>query len=162
MMPLPTQPGIAVSVDYFRSRLVMPRGKHTPCLVTCCFSRPADISSVTAVSFIAEGAAIVVAERYVTPGGLPCRILFDNGFQFHSKHSHVVHQLLGDRKNCHPLLPLRRQRRDRTCTPRNGSDSGDGPKTSFKTTKMSSPLAANLRTTGPSAPPLVWRTTRSL
>ena len=56
-MPLPEDPGIAVSVDYFGPLPFTPRGNTYILLFTDCFSRRAGMFPVTASEFTVEGRA---------------------------------------------------------------------------------------------------------
>ena len=62
-MPLPEGPGIAVSVDYFGSPPVTPRGNTYTLLITDRLSRRADIFAVTAAEFTAEGTANILVSQ---------------------------------------------------------------------------------------------------
>ena len=94
-MPLPEGPGIAVSVDYFGSLPVTPRGNTHILLFTDRFSRRADMFAVTAPEFTAEGTANILNNRHIPLWGCPRSILSDNGLQFSSKLSYAVYRLLG-------------------------------------------------------------------
>ena len=97
-VPPPPGPGIAVSVGYFGSLPVTPRGNTYVLLFTDGFSRRADMFAVTAVEFTDEGTANILINRYIPVWGCPRSILSDNDIQFCSKLSHVVYELLGVRK----------------------------------------------------------------
>ena len=60
-MPLPEGPGIAISVDYFGSVPVTPRGNTYILLITDRFSRRADMFAVTAAESTAEGTANILS-----------------------------------------------------------------------------------------------------
>ena len=94
-MPLPQGLGIAISVDYFGSLPVTPRGNTYILLITDWFSRRADMFAVTAAEFTAEGAANVLVNQYIPRRGCPRTILSDNGLQVCSKLSQTVYQFLG-------------------------------------------------------------------
>ena len=97
-MPLPEGPGIAISVDYFGSVPVTPRGNTYILLITDRFSRRADMFAVTAAESTAEGTANILVNKYIPLWGCPRVILSDNGLRFCSKLSQSVYQLLGMRK----------------------------------------------------------------
>ncbi len=97
-IPLPSGPGISVSVDYFGPLPTTPRGKAYILLFTDRFSRRADMYSVTATEFTAEGTADIFVNRYIPLWGCPVSLLSDNGTQFCSKLSQAVYKLLGVRK----------------------------------------------------------------
>ena len=97
-MPLPEGSGIAVSVDYFSTLSVTPRGNTYILLFTDRFSRRADMFTVTAAEFTAEGTANILVNQYIPLWGCPRTILSDNGLQFCSKFSQAVYQLLGVHK----------------------------------------------------------------
>ena len=94
-MPLPESPGVAVSVDYFGSLSVTPRGSIYILLFTDRFSRWAHMFPVTAAEFTAEGTANILVIRYIPLWWCPRTILSDNDLQFCSKLSQAVYQLLG-------------------------------------------------------------------
>ena len=60
LMPLPGGPGVAVSVDCFGPLPVTPRGNTYILLFTDRFGRRADMFTVTAAEFIAEGTANIL------------------------------------------------------------------------------------------------------
>ena len=65
-MPLPEDPGVAVSVDYFGSLPVTPRGNTFILLFTDRFSRRADMFfPLTAAEFTAEGTANILVNQYI-------------------------------------------------------------------------------------------------
>ena len=64
-MPLPEGPGIVVSVDYFGLIPVTPRGNTYILLFTDRFSHRADMYTVTAAEFTAEGTANILINRYI-------------------------------------------------------------------------------------------------
>ena len=103
-MPLPEDPGVAVSVDYFGPLPVTPRGNTYILLFTDRFSRRADMFPVTAAEFTAESTANILVNRYIPMWGYPRTILSDNGLQFSSKLSQYVYQVLGVHKACYKLL----------------------------------------------------------
>ena len=90
-MPLPEGPGAAVSVGYFRPLAVTPRGNTYILLFTDRFSPRADIFSVTAAKFTAEGTANILVNQYIPLWGCPRTILSDNGLRFCSKLSQAVY-----------------------------------------------------------------------
>ena len=63
--PLLEGGGVAVSVDYFDSLPVTPRGNTYILLFIGRFSRRADMFAVTGAEFTAEGMAIIVINRYI-------------------------------------------------------------------------------------------------
>ena len=97
-MPLLEGPGIAVSVNFFRPFPITPQGNNYILLFTDRFSRPADMHTVTAAEFTAEGTANILVNRYIPLWGCPHSILSDNGLQVCSKLSQAVYNLLGVRK----------------------------------------------------------------
>ena len=74
-MPLPEGPGIAVSVDYFGPLPVKPRGNTYILLFTDRFSCRADMFTVTAAEFTAEGTANILVNQYIPFWGCPRTIL---------------------------------------------------------------------------------------
>ena len=62
-MPLPEDPGVDVSVDYFGLLPVTPRGNTYILLFTDRFSRRADMFSVTAAEFTAKGTANILGNQ---------------------------------------------------------------------------------------------------
>lgn len=58
------------------------------------FSWRADMFTVTAVGFTAEGTADVLVNRYITCWGCPKSLMSDHGLQFCSKPSVAVYDLL--------------------------------------------------------------------
>ena len=97
-MLLPEGPGVAVSVDYFSPLQVTPGGNTYILLFTDRFSRWADIFSVTAAGFTAEGTANILVNLCIPLCKCPRTILSDNRLKFCSKLSQAVHQLLGVHK----------------------------------------------------------------
>ena len=97
-MPLPEGPGVAVSIDYFGSLPVTPRGNTYILLYTDRFRRRADMFPVTAPEFTAEGTANILVNESIPLRGCPRTIPSDNGLQFCSKLSQAVYQLLGVHK----------------------------------------------------------------
>ena len=97
-LPLPSGPGVAVSVDYFGPLPVTPRGNSYILLFTDRFSRRADMYAVSAAEFTAEGTADILVNKYIPLWGCPVSLLSDNGLQFCSKLSLAVYKLLGTRK----------------------------------------------------------------
>ena len=93
-MPLAEGPGTAIRVDYFGPPPVTPRGNTYILLITDRFSRRADIFPVTTAEVTAEGTANVLVNRCNPLWGCPRTILSDNSFQFCSKLSQTVYQLL--------------------------------------------------------------------
>ena len=69
-MPLPEDPGVAVSVDYFGPLPVTPRDNTYILLFTDRFSRRADMSPVTAAEFTTEAAANILMKTKATVGGV--------------------------------------------------------------------------------------------
>ncbi|CAB1110991.1 unnamed protein product [Ectocarpus sp. CCAP 1310/34] len=64
-LPLPSGPGVSVSVDHFGPLPLTPRGNTYILLFTDRFSRHADMYAVTAEEFIAEGTAEILVNRYI-------------------------------------------------------------------------------------------------
>ena len=93
-MPLPEGRGVAVSVNYFAPLLATPRGNTYILLFINRFSHRADIFSVTAAEFTAEGTANILVNQFIPVWGCPRTILSDNGWQFCSKLSEAIYQLL--------------------------------------------------------------------
>ena len=81
-MPLPTGPGVAVSVDCFGPLPVTPRGNTYILLFTDRFSRRADMFPVTAAEFTAEGTANILVNQCIPLWGCRRTMLSDNGLQF--------------------------------------------------------------------------------
>ena len=94
----PEGPGVAISVDHFGPLPVTPRGNSYILLITDHFSRRADMFTVTAAEFTAEGTANILFNKYFPLWECPRTILSDNGLQFCSNLSQAVCQLLGVRK----------------------------------------------------------------
>ena len=84
-IPLPTGPGIAVSVDCFGPLSTTPRGNAYISLLTDRFSRRADMYAVTAANYTAEGTANVLVDRFIPLWGCPASLLSDNGPHFTSQ-----------------------------------------------------------------------------
>ena len=99
-MPLPEDPGVAVSVDYFGPLLVTPRGNSYILLFTDRFSRRADMFPVTGVEFTGEGIANNLVNQHIPLWGCPRTILSDNRLQCCSKLPQDVYQLLGCAQAC--------------------------------------------------------------
>ncbi|CAB1104650.1 unnamed protein product [Ectocarpus sp. CCAP 1310/34] len=97
-LPLPSGPGVSVSVDYFGPLPLTPRGNTYILLFTDRFSRRADMYAVTAAEFTAEGTADVLVNQYIPLWGCPLSLLSDNGSQFCSKLSQAVYARLAIRK----------------------------------------------------------------
>ena len=93
-MPLPEDPGVAVSVDYFDPLPDTPRGNTYILLFPDRFSRRADMLPVIAAVLTAEGTAHILVNQYILLWGYPRTILPSNGLQFCSKLSQAVYQLL--------------------------------------------------------------------
>ena len=66
-LPLPSGPGVAVSVDYFGSLPVTPRGDSYILLFTDRFSCHADMYAVSAAEFTAKGTADILVNEYIPP-----------------------------------------------------------------------------------------------
>ena len=81
-MPLTEGPAIAISVDYFGSLPVTPRGNTYILLITDRFNRRADMFAVTAAEFTDEGTANILVNQYIPLWGCPRTTLSDNGLQF--------------------------------------------------------------------------------
>ena len=73
---------------------VTPRDNTYILLFTDRFSRRADMFAVTAAEFTAEGTTNILIDRYIPLWRCPRSIFSDKGFQFCSKFSHVVYELL--------------------------------------------------------------------
>ena len=89
-IPLPTGPGIAVSVDYFGPLPTTPRGNAYILLFTDRFSRRADMYAVTAANYTAEGIANVLVDRFIPLWGCRVSLLSDNGLHFTSQLSAAI------------------------------------------------------------------------
>ena len=88
-----------LSFDYFGPS----RSHHEATPTSCCspiasFIRLADMFSVIAAEFTAEGTANILVNQYISLWGCPRTILSDNGLQFCSMLSQAVYQLLGVHK----------------------------------------------------------------
>ena len=68
-IPLPSAPGIAISVDYFGPLPTTPRGFSHILLFTDRFSRRANMYAVTDAEFTAEGTADVLVNKYMPVWG---------------------------------------------------------------------------------------------
>ena len=97
-LPLQSDPGITISVDYFGPLPVTPKGNSYIIFFTDRFSRRADRYAVVAVELTAEGTTEILVNKYVPLWGCPVSVLSDNGLQFCSKLFHAVYKLLGSRK----------------------------------------------------------------
>ena len=64
-MPLPSGPGIAISVDYFAPLPVTPKGNSYILIFTDRFSRRAGMYAVSAAEFTAEGTADILVNTYI-------------------------------------------------------------------------------------------------
>ena len=64
-LPLPSGPGIAISVDYFGPLPVTSKGNCDILLFTDLFSPRADMYAVSAAEFTAEGTADVLVNKYI-------------------------------------------------------------------------------------------------
>ena len=94
-LPLPSDPGVAVTVHYFSPIPVKPRGDSSILLFTDRFNRRADMYAVSTVECAAEGSADILVNKYIPVSGCPSSLLSDNGLQFFSKRSLSVYKLLG-------------------------------------------------------------------
>ena len=90
-MPLPSSPGITVSVDYFTPLPLTPRGNLYVLIFTDRFSRRANMFAVTAAQFTASGTADILIDRHITLWGYPETLISDNGQQVDSKLSNAVY-----------------------------------------------------------------------
>ena len=97
-IPLPNGPGISVSVDYFGPLPITVRGKSYILLFTDPFSRRADMFTVTAAEFTAEGTANILVNRFIPLWGCPSTLLSDNGLQFCAQLTTAVYKLMGMHK----------------------------------------------------------------
>ena len=97
-VPLPNSPVISVSVDYLGPLPTTARGISYILLFTERFNRRADMFTVTAAEFTAEGTANILVNRYIPLWGCPSTLLSDNGLQFCAQLAAAVYQLLGIRK----------------------------------------------------------------
>ena len=97
-LPLPSGPGVAVSVDYLAPLPVTPRGNSYITLFTDRLSRRKDMYAVSVAEFTAEGTADILVNKYILLWGCPTSLLFDNGLHICSKLSLAVYKLLGMRK----------------------------------------------------------------
>ena len=80
-MQLPEGPGVAISVDYFGSLPVTPRGNTYILLITDCFSRRADTFPVAAAEFAAEGTANIPVNKNNPLWVYPHTLLTDCGLR---------------------------------------------------------------------------------
>ena len=69
-LPLPSDPGIAISVDYFGPLSVTPKGNSYILLSTDRFNQRADMYAVYSTEFTAEGTADILVNKYI-PLGMP-------------------------------------------------------------------------------------------
>ena len=97
-IPLPSNPGIAVNVDYFGPLPIMARGNSYILLFTDRFSRRADMFAVTTAEFTAEGTANILVNHFIPLWGCPSTLLSDNGPQFCARLATAVYKLLGIHK----------------------------------------------------------------
>lgn len=74
-MSLPNSPGIFISVDYFEPLPTTARGNSFVVLFTDQFSHRADMLTVTAVKFTAEGPVNILVNRLITLWGWPSTLL---------------------------------------------------------------------------------------
>ena len=102
-MPLPEGPGIVVSVDYFSTLSVTPRGNtcillfndHFSCLFSDRFSRRADMFPVSTAEVTAEGKANILVKQCIPLWGCRRTVISDNSLEFCPVLSQAVYQLLG-------------------------------------------------------------------
>ena len=97
-VPLPSSPGISISVDYFWPLPTTARGNSYILLFTDRFSRRAELFAVTAAEFTAEGTANILVNRFIPLRGCPSTLLSDNGLQFCAQLAIAVYKLLGVHK----------------------------------------------------------------
>ena len=154
-LPLPSGPGVTVSVDYFGPLPVTPRGNSYILIFTDRFSRRADMYDVSAAEFTAEGTANILVNKYIPLWGFPASLLSDNGLKFCSNMSLVVHKLLGMRKIATSAYhPNGNGGVERVTTP--WLRCWRWSSTKDKTTGTSTCRTWNLLTAIPSAPPPGW------
>ena len=103
-MPLPDGPGIAISVDVFGSLPITPRANTYSLVLTDRFPIRADVFPVTAEELTAEGTVNILVNQYIPLCGCSRTLLPDNGFQFFSKLSQAIYQILGVCKS--PRAPI--------------------------------------------------------
>ena len=97
-LPLPSGPGVAVSVEYFAPLPVTLQGNSYMLLITDRFSRRAEMYAVSAAEFTAEGTADILANKYIALWGCPASLFSDNRLHVCSKLSLAVYKVLGTRK----------------------------------------------------------------
>ena len=88
-MPLPEDPGIAGSVDYYGPLPVTQRGNTYILVFTDRFSRQTDMHPVTAAEFTMEGTINILVNQYIRLWGCPRTILSDHELQFFCKLSQL-------------------------------------------------------------------------
>ena len=81
-LPLPSGPGVAVSVDYFGPLPVTLRGNCDILLFTDRFSRCAHKHAVSAAEFTAGDTAEILVNRYIAIWRCPASLLSDNRLHF--------------------------------------------------------------------------------
>ena len=152
-VPLPNNPGVSASVDYFGPLPTTARGNSYILLFTDRFSRRADMFAVTAAEFTAEGTANISVNRFIPVWGCPPTLLSDNDLQFCAQLAAVVYKLLGVQKLTtsayHPSLVVEGRR---TRTPHHGANAGHGLQRTLKRLGMYTSLTLNTPTTTLSAP----------
>ena len=80
-IPLPNNPGVSISVDFFGPLPITAQGTSYILLFTDRFSRRADMFAVTVAEFVAEGTAKILVNRFIALWGCPSTIPSDNGLQ---------------------------------------------------------------------------------
>ena len=95
-IPLPSSPGVAVSVDYFGPLPITTRGNYYILLFMDRFSRCADMFAVTTAE--AEGTANILVNHFIPLWGCPSTLLSDNGPPFCARLATAVYKLLGIHK----------------------------------------------------------------
>ena len=95
---LPNSPAISVSVDYFGPLPITARGNSYILLLSDRFSRRANMFTVTAAEFTAEGTANILVNRFIPLWGCPSALLSDSGLQFCSQLATAVYKPMGIHK----------------------------------------------------------------
>ena len=97
-IPLPNNPGVAVSVDYFGPLPIAARGKSYILLFMDRFSRRADMFAVTTAKLTTQSTANILVNGFIPLWGCPSTLLSDNGPQFCARLATAVYKLLGIQK----------------------------------------------------------------
>ena len=94
--PLPNSLGVYVSVDFFEPLPVTAGGNSS--ILPFRFCRHAEMFTVAAAVFTAEGTANMLAKPFISLWGCPSSLLSDSGLQFCAPLATAVYKLLGIHK----------------------------------------------------------------